>query len=98
MFRSLVPHQCPPRWLVWDPDDSDEEHAIQFYGAEPEDAVEQWAEEADSNGDYSIVNGATVTVLVRMVGSSEPARRFKVTGECEPSYTATEERIPDAPP
>jgi hypothetical protein len=95
----LHPHTCPPAWLVWDPENGDEEGASRYYAYDPGVAVEHWAANEDSHGDYLIVQGATVTVLARLADSDEPVRSFKVTGESVPSYTATEtERILDAPP
>jgi len=86
-------HTCPPAWVVhcasWhgdELDDGDTVHARSASGA-----AEKWADEADSDGDYTIVGGNPATVRVKRLGADDDtARTFVVEGETVPSYWATE--------
>ncbi len=75
-------------WSVWCPDygaDSDDAKTVTAGSAQ--EAAEQWAERSDyDSADYSIVKGMDVTVHVNAPGCG--TRRFIVTGESVPVYTA----------
>jgi hypothetical protein len=81
------PHKCPPQWDVWCPDNCEgREDGLTVYACDAEEAAEKYAEECDSYGDYTIVGGAPVTVVVSPLGDEHTVKVF-VEGESVPSYT-----------
>lgn len=70
----------PPRW-------SSSSIAPEAWDAAS--AVEEWARQYDSDGDYTIISGAEVHVRVR-ASDADPWQEFTVVGESEPVYRASE--------
>lgn len=89
----MASHQCPPMWDIYCPDHGDDaETARAFYGTDAEDAVEKWAERADSDSaEYSIVGGQPATVFVRPAGGDGAWEKWVVEGEAVPEYRAHKE-------
>lgn len=86
-------HQCPPRWLVWQPDNGERiGDADKVYAHSPEDAAQLWAAQSDSLGDYDIVRGSAARVCVRSTSGGR-VQVFEVTGESEPHYTAEQVKL-----
>jgi hypothetical protein len=90
MNPNAYPHTCPPKWRVWNPETGD---AVEIYAYQAETAVEDWAEQDDSNSaEYDIAKGEAATVCVQRAekdGSWGATVKYRVTGEFEPSYDAT---------
>lgn len=77
---------------VWNEDSPDEVSTIKALDAEH--AAEEWAEADDSNSaEYAIVSQRSEPVLSVKDGEGK-IRRFKVSGEAVPSYTAREQPAP----
>ncbi len=86
-------HRCLPAFLVWyegHGDDPEEAHDV-VHAYNDSYAVEAWASEHDSYGDYTIVGGSDETVKVRPRGETFEGKwvTFSVSGESVPSYHAT---------
>ena len=97
-------HVCPPKWLLWSPENGEtEEDAREVYGIDPEAAAEAWAERDDrDSGEGSIARGNDAKVRMRYADDPARAERLKlptgelealVTGEYLPSYNATYREI-----
>jgi hypothetical protein len=88
-FCVLDDHVCPPRYVVWCPDDgSTEDDGKTFRANSPSGAAEQWAEWNDRHSaDYNIVKGCGAVVHVRSEDGGETSV-FTVTGETVPLYSA----------
>ena len=97
-------HVCPPKWLLWVPENGETEaDAREVYATSDEAAVEKWAEEDDRNSaEYSIARGTEVTVRLRYADDPERAERLhlpteeleaSVYGEYEPVYHARVEPV-----
>jgi hypothetical protein len=89
----LSSENCKPTWLVWCPDRGEDVHgARRFAGIDAEHAAERWAQYDDvSSAEYHIVGGGEAVVCV--VPSDDPAqvaKRFRITGEAVPQYSACE--------
>lgn len=81
-----------PKYVVWRPDyHQTRENGEEFDARNPRDACEEWAAQDDiASGDYSIVHGQIVEVLVAEAGiSSLPPLRYRVRGEAVAVYRAT---------
>ena len=80
---------CPPRYVVWCPDDGNtEEGGKTFRARSASAAAEQWAEWSDRHSaDYNIVKGCDAVVHVRSEDGGETFA-FSVTGETVPLYSA----------
>lgn len=78
-------------FLVWRPENREtEEDAREVFAADEEEAAEDWAEHDDADSvEYAIVKGDDATVLVRKKDGG-PVRKFVVTGEAVPHYSARE--------
>lgn len=99
-------HQCPPEWELIAEDELEHisvpgrtcrppEWTL-VYAYDEEAAAEKWAEEYDCNGDYAIVGGSPAVVYTRKVADEDfigptRARRWSVSGESRPHYSADEE-------
>ena len=83
-------HDCLPRFFVWCPDfDQGPEDSRAVYATNMEEAVEKWADESDSKGDYTIISGGGANVMAYKEGFNEDsAVKFEVTGEAIPIYHA----------
>ena len=83
-----VTHNCPPIWRARVPDhDGDDYREIRARDAEH--AAEKYAEEYDQGGDYYVVGGSPIDVIVADAdGQNE--KTFNVKGEAVPQYTARE--------
>ena len=57
------------------------------WGRTPQKAAENWAEQDDRHGDYTIVGGQDVLLRVKM-DEEDPGREFVVSGESLPVYYA----------
>ena len=82
-------HVCEPEFQILelpDPDDWGDAHRAR--GGDAAAAVERWADEHDSSGDYTIVSGSPATVIVRPLGSPAEGEVMIVHGESVPSYRA----------
>jgi hypothetical protein len=89
-------HRCRPLWECRD-EDADEDDWRQVRASDSEDAAEDYAQNYDSNGDYQIIAGGTIVVLVRKVGAeAKSIERFRVNGETVPRYYA--EKLEPADP
>lgn len=83
-------HRCPPAFQVlcadekWD--DDEWAWASTYYAHDAEAAAEKFAEDYDSNGDYTCVSGNDLTVDVR--NAEGVVTRWTVHGESVPSYSA----------
>ena len=83
-------HRCKPVWEVWSPDLSEtRDDAARIRGISSREAAEKWGETYDSDGDYTIVGGSSVRVYVAKP-LDDTVRKYEVTGEGVPEYTATE--------
>jgi hypothetical protein len=81
-------HKCKPCFLVWGVDDA-EENAYKIHACDEESAAEKWAEDDDCNSaEYSIVSGDTAEVFVKSPNGT--IKKFEVSGEAIPTYTASE--------
>jgi len=81
-------HKCPPIFEVcqheYDPD-----YWMKIRARDEAMAAEKWAEQDDcESSEYQIVRGTDTEVWVRKWGESE-IKRFMVSGESVPEYTAT---------
>lgn len=78
------------KFKVWCPDRGQgPEHAANIQAIDEFDAAETWAMRSDADsGEYSIVSGHPVTVMVQSDG---PPRALTVEGESIPSYNAFEQ-------
>lgn len=86
----LLPGCSATHYLIWDHDDQTIEDAKSIYGIDQDDALERWAEDMDSAGDYDIASGVyepEVCICKSDVGP--PARRYKIKGEMVAKYSAT---------
>jgi hypothetical protein len=95
-FDFLDRHKCLPAykvWQFWDDEKDDEkeleEYAETVYAFGHEEAAEEWAEDDDAQGDYTIVGGSETKVKVKKVGE-DIIKIFEVSGESIPKYSATE--------
>lgn len=79
-------HKCPPLWRVQIPEYEDGEWT-RIYARTAALAAEKHAELFDSQGDYPIVDGPPVKVIVRSM-SRPDVEVFEVEGETVPQYTA----------
>jgi len=84
-------HRCPPRWMVWEPQQGEErEDAGIYHAADAESAAEKWADETDNCGDYTILQGEAARVLVAKESDGplvDPVE-IEVTGESVAQYMA----------
>lgn len=81
-------HECPPIFAVWCLDyDQTEDDARRVHARTHEIAAEKWAERDDADGDYTIVRGTKVVVMVRKEGEETP-KALMVEGESVPNYNA----------
>ena len=78
-----------PIWLVWRPENGDEEDdARRVMASDAEQAAEDYAERDDSDSaEYGIVGGSPATVCVRAEAGGE-VETFVVSGEAVPHYSA----------
>lgn len=82
---------CLPAWIVRAADDDSAFDPKPIHASDAGEAAEKWAERDDSYGDYSIVGGNEIEVLVRPYDEPDAKPlRFRVTGESVPTYTADE--------
>lgn len=82
-------HKCYPEWYVWQLDDPDRFDQRKVRGYDAQNAVEVWAEQEDSFGDYWIVGGGNPIVCVqRADGTDGPIQYLAVEGETVPQYHA----------
>lgn len=94
-FCVLNDHVCPPRYIVWAPDDGGaEEDGKKFHAQSASAAAEQWAEWSDRHSaDYNIARGSDAVVHVRAEDGGETFA-FTVTGETVPLYSARPATMP----
>ena len=93
LVRGRTFHKCPPLFHIWCPDYGEEEEDCKAVREDnAAQAAELWADDRDSDGDYAIVGGSSVTVHVRAADSSE-LQAFHVTGESAPEYHASEVEV-----
>lgn len=83
-------HKCYPEWYVWQLDDPERFDQRKVRGYDAQDAVETWAEQEDSYGDYWIVGGGNPIVCVQKVNGCDdaPIEYLAVEGEPVPQYHA----------
>lgn len=80
-----------PSWDVWEADGSSDRGDYKpIHAATPEGAVERWARNYDYYGDYTIVSGETLTVLIAPHASNHPPLKYHVSGETVAEYHAHE--------
>jgi hypothetical protein len=78
-------HRCPPKWECRVVDYQGEDDWRGFYAADAEAAAEKAAERFDC-GDYTLLQGDEITVVVRSSNGEES--RWICTGETVPQYHA----------
>ena len=85
-------HRCPPSFLVWCEEQGEsEDDAETFYAMDAEDAAKEWAETDDCySAEYMIVAQKWEPVVSVMDRRDGEIKRFCVTGEAVPSYSASE--------
>jgi hypothetical protein len=90
-------HYCHPAWLVWQLDDPERFNATTVYAYDPQAAVEKWADQEDSYGDYWIVQGGCPIVCVQRQGMGEdaPVEYHAVEGEMVAEYHAKQMQLAD---
>lgn len=84
-------HRCKPEWECAMEDKKPDWHIVR--GSHPDDAVKEFAEQYDCEGDYTIVQAGDrgeFVILVRKPGEPKTIKRFKVYGESVPRYYANE--------
>lgn len=92
--RDRDEHVCDPVYHVLnvgyiageEPTEDEWEDASRVRARHVEEAVEGWAQQHDSNGDYEIVGGSEATVWVREPGGA--VAKWRVSGRQEVVYTA----------
>lgn len=88
LFPTFVKqHTCHPTWLVWDPDNGDEDSAKKVYALDAEDAAEKFIE----NSDYATECYSTLErdgVLVHVRGLDQSLTKVRVTAETTIEYSA----------
>lgn len=83
----LDSHECPPTWLVADPDYEGEiENGKKIHALDACAAVERYAELRTYDGDGLFESDR---ILVRPAAEDGPAAEYEVTGELVPEFTAT---------
>ena len=85
-------HKCRPKWEVNIPDyhgEDDWDNIV--YAYDEEDAAKDMAERYNSNGDYALMDGDEITVLVRKPGETE-VKTFICSAEPDIIYYATEKK------
>jgi hypothetical protein len=88
-YAFMDKHKCHPLWEVYE-DGYTEEDLREVHGMDARDAVETWAAQWDSDGDYGILrSGSPIKVYVRPKGEKE-WQTFGVHGESVPTYSARE--------
>jgi len=78
------------RYRVWCPDHGEQEEepdGREILAFSANDAATTYAEESDSDGDYTFLKASGGEVMVRNVATGE-LYRMRVTAEAVPSYTA----------
>jgi hypothetical protein len=75
-------HRCPPAFEC--ENDYHGSHVIRAIDSRA--AAEKFADECDSNGDYTCVQGSPM--LVKVTAADGTVEHFEVEGESVPSYTA----------
>lgn len=90
-------HTCNPEWFVWQLGEPERFDQRKVRGYDAKDAVEKWAEQEDSYGDYWIVQGGNPIVCVqRADGSGDaPIEYLAVEGEPVPQYYARTMKLDD---
>ena len=87
-----LPHGCQSFSVEQDwshkNDGSGYEEAGTAHGMDAEDAAENWAEEDDAGGDYTIIGGSPARI--RLTSPKGEVTEFVVEGESVPRYTARE--------
>lgn len=77
-------------FIVWCPDLGDQEDGSRISAYSAKEAAEQWADEEDTySGDYLIIGGRDMTVIVRDVASGAEVK-MSVSGEAVAVYSARE--------
>lgn len=85
-------HECPPVWGVYlDADGYCDEDANRIFATGPKEAACEFAAQWD-NGDYTLMNGGEIDVVVFRWGSPEEHSLFTVKGEVTPCYYVSDER------
>ncbi len=84
-------HKCSPKWEATIPEYYGDEW-VEVYAFDEESAAENMAERYNSNGDYSLMNGNEITVLVKKPGGEE-VKTFICSAEPDIIYHATEQKV-----
>lgn len=88
VYEKINPnHKCPPIWLIWDEDET-EEDSVGYYGSDAGDAVEKWATENDCGNDHYILNSRD-GIIVYVKGENGEIAKYRVSGEATVVYSAT---------
>lgn len=86
-------HKCPPRWLVWDPDQGETPaDASPVYATDGQAAAEKYQEQSEANAcEYTCMEGGEVSlhILPDELTAVEDVQVFVVTGESVPQYNAS---------
>lgn len=90
-FSVFGHHRCPPKWEVHVPDYHGEDDWSAVFAHDAEEAAERYAEKYDSEGDYTVVGGSSLTVYVRAADDPDAkVIKYEVSGEAVPRYSAYE--------
>lgn len=82
-------HVCPPGWLVWCEDFSeDEEDGFTVRADSAKEAAELYCDRSDRGGDYDIIGRGYADTVVVLSADGERSR-FSITAEAVPEYHAT---------
>lgn len=87
-------HVCPPAWGVYlDADGYSDDDARRIFATDPKEAACEFAAYWD-NGEYGLLNGGEIDVIVFHMGCPEERFLFTVKGEVTPYYYVSDERHP----
>jgi len=88
-FDFVSRHRCPPAWYVRIVEDDDRyAEPMRVYARDTEEAAEKFGENWDSWGDYPLLSGEEIAVLVSPCDQPDDEQGFIVTGEMIPEYRA----------
>lgn len=93
-MSSLCKHQCPPRWVCWQVEDT-ENDARAIYAPDAEYAAAKYAEKCDQDGDYAYAHDGGSNVLVRPYGTKDAPLCFEISTGQTINYYAAETHAPE---
>lgn len=84
-----TPHRCPPTWRVRLPSYHGDDGFDEITAPTAERAAAKFGEQYDQGGDYTVVSGSPIDVVVSNA-NGENERAFTVEGEAVATYYARE--------